>query len=293
MVFCYNETMNIEPNLNLDQTNEKSASELSEAEEILGSLPSKLSDFKDQISTEGHSVAQMLAAIRGDEWAEGYGEHPEVGGTSVEEHEDVARYNYGLVDLEYVVEQPEEYIIPECLPACKDLWGKNIDTVQCSNYGDKKLYIELGLLSDENKAILRELIEHNAVGYSFNGVNLVGGRNENRIEAKTPEELYELARAFVMQDVQEGEGFASVEDFLKEFRTSEELDKYGNVIELLDGQGYPNATLERALIALRKEHLYIPDEGRVYKNDFYLQKHNNYLKFKNPNKEGKNKQYID
>lgn len=276
----------MEPNSKPNETTSKEDRRLSGVEEVLGSLPQDFSDFRKQIDAEedpsnreGHSVARVIAGMRGEEWTEGYNEHPEVSGTSVEEHENAARYNYGIVPLEFVVEQPEEYIIPECLPTCKDLWNKNISTVQCSNYNDKILYIQLSLLSDENETILKELTDHNIAGYYIK--NDIHGERSVLIKAKTPEELHKLAQAFVVQDVQEGEGFMSIEDYLKKFRTAEGRDEFGNVTVLLDGQGDPNATLEQALAAKGDFKLYIPDEGRVYRSDFWLQKHNNYLKSKN------------
>ena len=62
------------------------------------------------------------------------------------------RYQYGLVNIEYVKEEPEEYIIPDCIDACRLLWDKGINTAQCSNLEDKNYrWIEIDArgLSDE------------------------------------------------------------------------------------------------------------------------------------------------
>ena len=39
---------------------------------------------------------------------------------------DIPSYQYSYVDLPYVVNNPEEYIIAGCLDACSELWDKNI-----------------------------------------------------------------------------------------------------------------------------------------------------------------------
>ena len=45
-------------------------------------------------------------------------------------------YQYRPISTEYVMENPEQFIIPECIECCKLLWSKGIDTYQCGNYED-------------------------------------------------------------------------------------------------------------------------------------------------------------
>ena len=52
-------------------------------------------------------------------------------------------YEYGYIDLPIVVKNPEEYIIPGCLGACRSLWDKNIETFMVSNLQDDHLYVLL------------------------------------------------------------------------------------------------------------------------------------------------------
>ena len=76
-----------------------------------------------------------------------------------ERPESTPQYEYQEVDVEEVIKNPEEYIIPECLEACKTLWSKNIETAMCANYHDSTdLFIGLvdDGLSDENKKIFIE-----------------------------------------------------------------------------------------------------------------------------------------
>lgn len=61
---------------------------------------------------------------------------------------DITKYNYSYVELEEVISNPEEYIIPQCLPTCKALWEKNIETFMVSNNDDKYLYVLLTNISE-------------------------------------------------------------------------------------------------------------------------------------------------
>ena len=68
----------------------------------------------------------------------------------------------GPIPVEYVKANPERYIVPECLPACKELWSKNIDTFMVCDLlnleaGWAWICIEDTLLSDRNKEILASL----------------------------------------------------------------------------------------------------------------------------------------
>ena len=72
-----------------------------------------------------------------------------------------AQYQYEYVELEEVIANPEEFIIPQCIPACKSVWEKNIETYMVSNneHGTENLYVLFKNLSDENIAIIKELSE--------------------------------------------------------------------------------------------------------------------------------------
>jgi len=67
------------------------------------------------------------------------------------------------VSMEDVKKSPTIYIIPECLPACEELWGKNIDTYWVSEaYAQSEspethIIIEKKCLSKENLNIMLEI----------------------------------------------------------------------------------------------------------------------------------------
>ena len=69
------------------------------------------------------------------------------------------RYQYSYIELEDVISNPDEYIIPECQPACRAAWNKNIETFMVSNYDDENLYVLFANLSFENQEIFKKLIK--------------------------------------------------------------------------------------------------------------------------------------
>jgi uncharacterized protein YaaN involved in tellurite resistance len=74
------------------------------------------------------------------------------------------QYNHTAEDTLKVYKNPEEYIIPEELPACKMLWDRGIETYMCGNYDDKEyqgrwIGISADSLNEENKFIFDELIK--------------------------------------------------------------------------------------------------------------------------------------
>ena len=80
-------------------------------------------------------------------------------GTFLEFGEHGSKYNYTYVPLEYVIKEPYEYIIPECIDACKAFWDKNIETFMVSNYDDNYLYVLIMNISKENEEIIKKLME--------------------------------------------------------------------------------------------------------------------------------------
>lgn len=62
--------------------------------------------------------------------------------------------------MEVVEQNPKAFIIEECIPACKELWKKNVYTFMVSDYlNEGECWIEVAIdnLSDENKEILIQM----------------------------------------------------------------------------------------------------------------------------------------
>lgn len=189
------------------------------------------------------------------------------------------KYQYGLVDAKYVKENPDEYIIPDCIVACKILWDKGINTAQCSNLEDKNYrWIEIDTLglSDENKKIIYDLINDREDGYG------IGGMTHNPrlfvycegVEAS--KKLCQLASVFVLQDTMD---YSTVEEYLDDYKR-----KDGEYINLNTGaviRDYNpklvSATLSDALTFNNDWNLYVEEEQRIYHSVDALESHKNYL----------------
>ncbi len=182
------------------------------------------------------------------------------------------RYQYQHVSLEYVMANPQEYIIPECLLACELLWDKNIETFMVSNYDDNHLYVLLDDLSDENLSIIKDLSKTDS-RYFWDGYRHTWGIGGSSVQSS--EELAELTNVFVLQDTNK---YQTEEEFLDSYKRTggkSTIDEYGYIVS-----GYnpdlANATLEEALMKTNSIDLYIPEEGRIYDSPMYLKWHNRY-----------------
>ena len=186
------------------------------------------------------------------------------------------RYQYSYVPLEYVIENPHEYIIPECMPACNHLWDKNIETYMVSNYEDDFLYVLLGDLSDANIAIIEDLSKVDT-RYFWDEFRHYWGIRVNGVSKESSEELAKLTNVFVLQDTKR---YQTAEDFLDSYKRTNGktyIDEYGHIVHDYNPE-LVNATLEEALKNRNCENLYVPEEGRIYDNQIYLEWHNRYKK---------------
>ena len=211
------------------------------------------------------------------------------------------------VDEETVETNPERWIIPECIPACKILWSKNIYTFMCSDRVDQNAWIEIKLenLSEENLKILEELKqEYTCYSYHTGCINIsVTGMGK-----KAMLELIKIANRFSFQDVPEKEACYKIEDALivagckkkvpnPNYITEEEYFKLH--LEIKEWERYRvladnwfNFT-EQEIEVIDKTKIKQPleenftntemildiESERVYRSNFHYQKHLNYLKY--------------
>lgn len=184
------------------------------------------------------------------------------------------RYQYPYVELEDVMANPEEYIIPQCLPACRALWDKNIETFMVSNNDDEDLYVLLTHVSDENMAIFNQKKKQDS-RFVFDGYrNTIGiavkGNNDSSMH-----ELQGLTEVFRIQDTLR---FQTAEDFLESYKhTGGEMTIADDgTIHRNINPALANITLQEALEKSGKSGLYIAEEGRVYESIMYLNWHKKY-----------------
>ena len=142
--------------------------------------------------------------------------------------------------------EPERFVVPECIPACKELWSKNVYTFMVSDelnmqHGETWIEIVNSVLSAQNLAILKSLEDDNEVrifhyheGCTSIAVHCVG------LEAQ--QKLLEIAKRFEKQDVP-GEYVAYFE-YVEGYQPKDD--------EVIDGD-------------------------RVYISPFHLEKHRSYV----------------
>ncbi|MBD9115436.1 hypothetical protein EGP95_06655 [bacterium] len=116
--------------------------------------------------------------------------------------------------MEEVENNPEKFIMTECIPACKELWSKNIYTFMVSNYiGENGIWIEIyDEISDENLKYLKSLKSKNiSVSIYHDGCYKI---EVNHIGKNASDLLLEVCKGFKMQDVPKNIAYFSEEEFL-------------------------------------------------------------------------------
>jgi hypothetical protein len=211
------------------------------------------------------------------------------------------RYQYTHMDVSYVAENINEYIIPECRQACKLLWDKNIFTYLCTNYDNDYTAIAISEFSAENQKIYYELSQTDSRLINWRGLPAI------RLEATGKEVipvLNGLTDLFRMQDVLY-DGYYTIESFLIERgcynivdnprymkdNQSENSKDLQAMMKHLDDYNdntphiyvYDETKVKRSLASYLKEagltDFYVPHEGKIFKNEFYFKAHKNYLSF--------------
>ena len=209
---------------------------------------------------------------------------------------------------EIVEANPRQFIIEECIPACQELWSKNIYTFMVSDHlNEGECWIELvaDSLSDENKEIFMTLSGDDVIKFSYHkgtinfGVKHVGKEGQSR--------LLELAKQFQMQDVPINQAYISKQDFLLKYcgcydeipnpnykemqpfwtmelpveQLAEYMKKYDEWQDSTDSQ----KTLKKfnpnkftgSVNEVAAEKGMIVDGDRVYLSDFHYKKHQKFL----------------
>ena len=189
------------------------------------------------------------------------------------------KYQYTNVGMEYVVNDIEEYVIPECQQACRLLWSKNIETFMSSNHQDQDLYVLLSKLSNENQKIFDEMSK-NDKRYFFDESTHYYGIRVNGAGEESVNDLNSLTETFSIQDVEERR-YMTADDFLKDYKYQDGpmagIDKYGNIHRGINPTLKDVSFLD-ALQATKSQGLYVEEEDRVYESQMYLEWHKRYLK---------------
>ena len=210
---------------------------------------------------------------------------------------------------ELVEANPRRFIIEECIPACQELWSKNIYTFMVSDHiNEGQCWVEIIAdgLSSENKEIFMNLFGDDVIKFSYHrgainfGVKHVGKEGQSR--------LLELAKQFQMQDVPVNKAYILMQDFLINYcgcydeipnpnyvemkhvwtmdylsleQRIEYIKKYDEWEDSLASkktlkQFNPNK-LAKSVYEVAAEKGMIIDGDRVYLSKFHYKKHQNYL----------------
>ena len=185
-------------------------------------------------------------------------------GTFLEPGEHGSKYNYTYVPLEYVIKEPDEYIIPECIEVCKAFWDKNIETFMVSNYDDNTLYVLIMNISKENEDIVKKLMKEDP-RYFYDAYRETYGIRVNGMSKGDSFELLTLVDVFKMQDTTR---YQNEEEFLNEYKkTGGEMyiDDDGRILTK-ENPLLKDATITDALSDTNCRNLYIQEEIRIYEN---------------------------
>ena len=189
------------------------------------------------------------------------------------------------------------FIMEECIPACMELFEKNISIFSTSDYHTEEgcfIDISADALSEENIAVLSELPccekcdDNNVFHLKSKHVGKIG-----------QDELINIVKQFQMQDVRENFAYVSIQSFLVDYcncydevaNPNYKSINYSEVLyALLEGKSMdvpkeepkflkvfnPNK-VTKPVLELVQDHKMILDGDRVYLSDFYYQKHMKYV----------------
>lgn len=215
------------------------------------------------MNTENMSEEELIAKFKAN-----------IGGTKTNTTPKDTRYQYPYVELEEVMANPTEYIIPQCLPACRSLWSKNIETFMVSNNDDNDLYVLLTNVSPENMAVFQEMQKQDP-RFIYDGYRSTIGIAVKGNDNNAMHELESLTEIFRVQDTMR---FKTADDFLESYKYTDGKMTIADdgTIHRAKNPELENVTLQEALRRSGKEALYVAEEGRVYESPMYLSWHRRY-----------------
>lgn len=216
-------------------------------------------------------------------------------------------YQYSVVDMKLVMSNPEEFIIPENLEACKLLWSKNIFTKMTNNYDNDFSWITISQFSPENQALFESLcLGDKRFGLTWGGIGfkipIVPGPGNDTYEA-----FKELIELFPVQDVQK-DGCMTTEEFMMYYTDCYRMEHTPEYKELVSHMMSPDGdvllynrefeqymnymnirrrvrvfdpskmtkSLEEYIAESMFADWYDPDNGMIYYNEMYYNAHMKY-----------------
>lgn len=188
------------------------------------------------------------------------------------------KYQYTSLDVELVMKDPDEYIIPELQSACKKLWAMNIFTVMCSNREDGgHSYIWTSILSEENQAIFDKLKRrHHEFSGRKNATCKIDFFTEGLSEEAIENMFDNVISRFKPQDVQK-DYYQTIEEFLIDcgcYREIPNPNKTANQPKFI--KVYDATKVKKPIAEYLKEkriETYDPETQRIYRSEFFYKRH--------------------
>ena len=175
----------------------------------------------------------------------------------------------------------ENYIEEPCVKVCKEVWDKNIFTKESIIDGEE-VKIVFDKLSDENSQIFKNLSNLDREHYCYSNNNepilRVSCNRENYFTVSN--ELEELASPFKLQDITSG--YMTEKEFLMNICSCEKVEgikehtKDWKAEFIFD----PNKVVKNLSENFKEysyDDLFVAEEGRIYKDKFYLDAHKKFL----------------
>lgn len=190
----------------------------------------------------------------------------------------------------------EKYIEAPCVNACKKLWDKNMFT-KASVIDNNKISIVFDKLSKENENIFSKLVQEDNKHYCYSI------KNEPRIQIdfnnnakENSVYLENLVEPFKLQDITSG--YMEKEEFLMKVCNCERVEGIKEHTKEWNAEFvFAPEKVEKTFNEYLKEYLYedlfVPEEGRIYKDKFYLDAHKKYLNSIREKIEEKSKKEIE
>lgn len=182
---------------------------------------------------------------------------------------------------ELIMKGPKDYIEPLCVSACEDLWKKNIYVLASINVNND-LYLILDKLSNENMEIFKSKYREDSDSYCANlgKGKYIGVKVENYLEQKNVEKQFkDLVSVFKMQDIQRG--YLTEKTFLMNICNCEKVEGMSENkrqdLQIVFDIEKMNKSFKEYLNDTGYSEFYVPEEHRIYLNEYYYNAHQNYI----------------
>lgn len=175
----------------------------------------------------------------------------------------------------------ENYIEEPFVKVCQEVWDKNIFTKE-SIKNDNEVKIVFDKLSDENSQIFKNLSNLDSEHYCYSAENdpVLKLKYNHEDNNTLSYELKKLASPLRLQDITSG--YMSEKEFLMNICSCERVEGLKEhtkdwKAEFIFDPSKVEKNLEEYLKEYSYDSLFVPQEGRIYKDKFYLDAHQKFL----------------